>query len=52
MLRQAVKKSLALFLILPFFLTNSVEGKVIEQLIAVIDGEPYTITNVGVYAKI
>ena len=51
MLRQAFKKSLALFLILPFFLTNSVEGKVIEQLIAVIDGEPYTLTNVGVYAK-
>ena len=51
MLRQAVNRGLSLFLILPFFLAIAVEAKVIEQLIAVIDGEPYTLTNVGIYAK-
>jgi peptidyl-prolyl cis-trans isomerase SurA len=32
-------------------LSSSAPAKVIEQLIAVIDGEPYTLSNLGVYAK-
>lgn len=50
MLRQAVKKSLV-FLVLLILLPVSVPAKVIEQLIAVIDGEPYTLSNLVDYAK-
>ena len=32
-------------------LSSSAPAKVIEQLIAVIDGEPYTLSNLGVYAR-
>jgi peptidyl-prolyl cis-trans isomerase SurA len=51
MLRQAVIKSLPLFLIVSLFLPVAVPAKVVEQLIAVVDGEPYTLTNVDTYAK-
>jgi peptidyl-prolyl cis-trans isomerase SurA len=50
MLKQAAQKSL--FFILPFlFLPANLPAKVIEQLIAVVDGEPYTLSNLGSYAK-
>ena len=50
MLKQASQK--CLFLILPLLLVPaSVPAKVIEQLITVIDGEPYTLSNLGNYAK-
>jgi peptidyl-prolyl cis-trans isomerase SurA len=51
MLSQAVKKSLPLLLTVFLILPTAVSAKVIEQLIAVIDGEPYTLTNFRVYAK-
>ena len=51
MLSQAVKKILPLLLTVVLFLPTTVSAKVIEQLIAVIDGEPYTLTNFGAYAK-
>jgi peptidyl-prolyl cis-trans isomerase SurA len=43
----------ALFLLMVFLLLspNAIEAKVVEQLIAVIDGEPYTLSNVGLFAK-
>ena len=50
MLSRAVKKILPL-LLAAFLLPTTVSAKVIEQLIAVIDGEPYTLTNLGAYAK-
>ena len=40
-----------LFLIFLGFLPQSVHAAVVEQLIAVIDGEPYTLSNVNAYAK-
>jgi peptidyl-prolyl cis-trans isomerase SurA len=40
-----------LFLGFLVLLSSSAPAKVIEQLIAVIDGEPYTLSNLGVYAK-
>ena len=49
MLKQAAQKSL--FTILLFLVPASLSAKVVEQLIAVIDGEPYTLTNLGGYAK-
>jgi len=49
MLRQAVYRSLVLFLL--FLLPNSAEARVIEQVIVVIDGEPYTLSNVTTYAR-
>jgi len=49
MLRQALTKSFLIF----FFLVNArpVGAAVIEQLIVVINGEPYTLSNVNSYAK-
>jgi parvulin-like peptidyl-prolyl isomerase len=52
MLRHALKNRLLLvvsFLLLlaPF----SAQGRVVEQIITVIDGEPYTLTNLAGYAK-
>jgi len=50
MLARAVKVLLPvclLFLVVPV----KVRGKVIEQLIAVVDGEPYTLSNIDSYAK-
>lgn len=49
MLKQAAQKSL--FTILLFLVPASLSAKVVEQLIAVVDGEPYTLTNLGRYAK-
>jgi peptidyl-prolyl cis-trans isomerase SurA len=51
MLSLAVKNSLPLLLTFFLLLPTTVSAKVIEQLIAVIDGEPYTLTNLGAYAK-
>src|SRR5437660_11465553 len=52
MLRQAVIKSLVFSLVIfIFFLPTAVPAKVVDQLIAVVDGEPYTLTNLGQYAK-
>jgi peptidyl-prolyl cis-trans isomerase SurA len=49
MLRPSTKKSLVLFflLILPY----GASAAVIEQLIAVVNGEPYTLSNLTAYAK-
>src|SRR5207244_6833467 len=52
MLRQAVIKSLVFSLVIfIFFLPTAVPAKVVDQLIAVVDGEPYTLTSLGQYAK-
>jgi peptidyl-prolyl cis-trans isomerase SurA len=49
MLRQTIEKSLLLLFLLIF---PSVAGAaVIDQLIVVINGEPYTLSNVNAYAK-
>jgi len=49
MLRQTIKKGMLLLLLLIF---PSVAGAaVIDQLIVVINGEPYTLSNVNAYAK-
>jgi peptidyl-prolyl cis-trans isomerase SurA len=55
MLRQAIR-AISRRLLLPFigfifFLPAHLPAKVIDQLIAVVDGEPYTLTNLGAYAK-
>jgi parvulin-like peptidyl-prolyl isomerase len=50
MLNRILKTSLLLFcLLVPF--RQTAPARVIEQLIVVIDGEPYTLSNVGTYAK-
>ncbi len=49
MLKLAAQKSL--FAIFLFLVPASLSAKVVEQLIAVVDGEPYTLTNLGGYAK-
>jgi len=46
-LRAASSVYLALLLLMPVV----VRAKVIEQLIAIIDGEPYTLSNLETYAK-
>ena len=51
MTKQAVEKGFLLLLFLLLCFPVYVSAKVIEQLIAVIDGEPYTLTNFGAYAK-
>lgn len=49
MLKRAAQNSLfAIFLLIA---PASLFAKVVEQLIAVVDGEPYTLTNLGTYAK-
>ncbi|HKY08958.1 MAG TPA: peptidylprolyl isomerase [Candidatus Binatia bacterium] len=50
MLRRAVRT--ILFLAFLFAASATGNATVIEQLIAVIDGEPYTLSNVNAYAKI
>src|ERR1051325_10855202 len=47
LLRAASSVFLALLLLMPVV----VRAKVIEQLIAIIDGEPYTLSNLETYAK-
>ena len=49
MLSQTGKQIIFIFLLV--LLPNSAAAKVVEQLIAVIDGEPYTLSNVGLYAE-
>ena len=50
MLKQAAPK--ALFLVLALLLVPArLPAKVVEQVIAVIDGEPYTLTNLENYSK-
>ena len=49
MLRQVIKASLLLFLLL--LLPVTAPAKVVEQLIAVVNGEPYTLSNLTDYAK-
>ena len=48
-MRQAIKKGLALFFLLVF--PHGVAAAVVEQLIAVVNGEPYTLSNLSAYAK-
>jgi parvulin-like peptidyl-prolyl isomerase len=50
MLNRIFKTSLLLFCLLVSFPQTAL-AKVIEQLIVVIDGEPYTLSNLGTYAK-
>jgi peptidyl-prolyl cis-trans isomerase SurA len=50
MLKQAAPKTLLLILAL-LFVPASLPAKVVEQVIAVIDGEPYTLTNLEKYSK-
>ena len=49
MLRQATYKSLLLVLLV--VLSHRTEAAVVEQLIAVVNGEPYTLSNLSAYAK-
>ena len=49
MLRQAIRKSL--FLSLLIIVPHTAAAAVVEQLIAVVNGEPYTLSNLSVYAK-
>lgn len=50
MLRHALKNHL-LFIAILLFVPLSVQGRVVEQIVTVIDGEPYTLTNIATYAK-
>jgi peptidyl-prolyl cis-trans isomerase SurA len=49
MLSRILKASLLLFCLVLF--PQTAPAKVIEQLIVIIDGEPYTLSNLGTYAK-
>jgi parvulin-like peptidyl-prolyl isomerase len=49
MLRQVINKSLLLFFLLVF--PHGAAAAVIEQLIAIVNGEPYTLSNLNSYAK-
>jgi peptidyl-prolyl cis-trans isomerase SurA len=49
MLRQAIKKSLLVFFLL--IIPHSACAAVIEQLLVVINGEPYTLSSLNTYAK-
>lgn len=49
MLKRTAQKSL--FAIFLFLVPVNLSAKVVEQLVAVVDGEPYTLTNLGSYAK-
>ncbi|MFQ5903399.1 MAG: peptidylprolyl isomerase [Candidatus Binatia bacterium] len=51
MLRQMIYRGLILIGSLLFLYSSPLEAKVIEQVIAVIDGEPYTLSNFKEYAK-
>jgi len=51
MLRRALKNSLPILSFLIFLSPFSVQGRVVEQIVTVIDGEPYTLTNIASYAK-
>lgn len=49
MRRRAIRTILAVFFLFAF--PHAIHGAVVEQLIAVIDGEPYTLSNINSYAK-
>ncbi len=49
-MRQIVESSLV-FVFLLMFLTTGVNANIVDRLIAVIDGEPYTLRYLGSYAK-
>ena len=51
MLRRALKNSLSLLSFLFVLYPFSVQSRVVEQVVTVIDGEPYTLTNIAAYAK-
>jgi peptidyl-prolyl cis-trans isomerase SurA len=51
MLRHALKNCSLIICLMIFLAPLSVQGRVIEQIITVIDGEPYTLTNLASYAK-
>jgi len=51
MLRHPLKNSLLIASLLLFLMPLSVQGRVVEQIVTVIDGEPYTLTNIAAYAK-
>lgn len=50
MLRQTAKSGLVLLGFLFVFLPKSISARVIDQVVAVIDGEPYTLSNFSEYA--
>jgi peptidyl-prolyl cis-trans isomerase SurA len=51
MLRCALKNCLLVISLVLILLPLSVQARIIEQIITVIDGEPYTLTNLGSYAQ-
>jgi peptidyl-prolyl cis-trans isomerase SurA len=51
MLRNALKMPLQIVSLLIFLAPLPVQARTIEQIITVIDGEPYTLTNLGSYAQ-
>jgi peptidyl-prolyl cis-trans isomerase SurA len=51
MLRHALKNRLLVVSFLILLAPFSAQGRVVEQIITVIDGEPYTLTNLAGYAK-
>lgn len=51
MLRHALEKRVLVISLLIFLVPFSAQGRVVEQIITVIDGEPYTLTNLASYAK-
>ena len=50
MLRHPLKNSLLIISLL-LFSPLSLQGRVVEQIVTVIDGEPYTLTNIATYAR-
>jgi peptidyl-prolyl cis-trans isomerase SurA len=51
MLRNALKMRLQIVSLLIFLVPLPVQARIIEQIITVIDGEPYTLTNLTSYAQ-
>ncbi len=51
MLRRMIRNSLLACCLLSLLLAGTSQARVIDQLIAVIDGEPHTLLNLGAYAK-
>jgi peptidyl-prolyl cis-trans isomerase SurA len=49
--RQKLHPSLLFFCFLALSFPESPQARVVDQLIVVINGEPYTLSNVGTYAK-
>ena len=51
MLRHIIRFGLLPFLVVSLLCSGMSQANVIERLITVIDGEPYTLSNLGAYAK-